>query len=315
MNPQLDVQLRSWLLQQSQQDYSDLHLEASPEGYCWRGRLTGSLKVLEHCDTQQGLRQLAALKAAAGMDITERRKPQDGRLSLRTAEGALDCRLNTLPTLYGEKLVLRLLPPAAEALALEQLGLTTGQQQQVQQALSYQHGLILATGATGSGKTRTLYAMLQQLRDDRKNISTVEDPVEISLPGVNQVNVNQGAGLTFASALRALLRQDPDILMVGEIRDQETARMCCQAAQTGHLVLATLHANHAASAIIRLQQLGVSPYELATCLQLVSHQELHRTVQGRTGLFQIHLVDEPLQQALLSERQQSYWPLLQPTAA
>jgi type IV pilus assembly protein PilB len=211
------------------------------------------------------------------MDIAERRVPQDGRLRLPLANGEpQDYRVNSLPTLFGEKLVLRRLDSLPEDLSLAALGLAPDQQRIVETAINAPHGLVLVTGPTGSGKTLSLYTGLNILNREDLNISTAEDPAEINLPGVNQVNVNNKVGLTFASALRAFLRQDPDIVMVGEVRDLETAEIAIKAAQTGHLVLSTLHTNDAPQTLTRLVDMGVKPYAIATSVSLIIAQRLAR---------------------------------------
>ena len=313
---QLSQELSIFLQAQANRGVSDLHLEAVAGGYRWRCRHLGELKA-PHGQQQllsehEGLRIIAALKTAAGLDTTERRLPQDGRIQIMASQGCIDCRLNSIATLRGEKLVLRLQLTHQQALPLTELGMLPQQLQQAESALQLHEGLILVTGPTGSGKTRTLYAMLQILAAQTKNIATVEDPVEVALAGVNQVPIKPAIGLTFATALRALLRQDPDVLMVGEIRDAETAHIAVQAAQTGHLVFATLHASAALNAIIRLQQLGVDNYQLATCLQLLINQRLITVAKQRQGVFQLHVMHEQLRQALLAgPSQANYWQQLQ----
>lgn len=315
---QLNHDLSVFLQAQAARGVSDLHLEAVNGGYRWRCRHLGELTAphghSELLSEHEGLRIIAALKTAAGLDTTERRLPQDGRIQLTgiANAGCIDCRLNSIATLRGEKLVLRLQLTHQQALPLDELGMLPQQLQQAENALQLQEGLILVTGPTGSGKTRTLYAMLQILAAQAKNIATVEDPVEVALIGVNQVPIKPAIGLTFATALRALLRQDPDVLMVGEIRDAETAHIAVQAAQTGHLVFATLHASAAINAIIRLQQLGVDNYQLATCLQLLINQRLVTVARQRQGVFQLHMMHEQLRQALLAgPSQANYWQQLQ----
>lgn len=285
MNAQLSRDLVDLICDAAHAGCSDLHLEVFPEGAYWRGRILGSLIRRERLTAAQATRAIAALKTAAGMDTTERRLPQDGRLRVTGSTLDVDCRINTLATLHGEKLVLRLQVRGERALPLTALGLTPTQLERIRHDLMRTEGLILVTGPTGSGKTRTLYAMLQTLDTEKLNISTVEDPVEIELAGINQVPIRTAVGMDFAVALRAMLRQDPDVLMIGEIRDAETAHIACQAAQTGHLVLATLHASHPLSAVVRLQQLGVERYQLAACLNMLINQRL-QVVQGRrSGVF------------------------------
>ncbi|MGL4269242.1 MAG: GspE/PulE family protein, partial [Plesiomonas sp.] len=219
----------------------------------------------------------ARLKIMSRLDIAERRIPQDGRIKLKLSEGtAIDLRVSTLPTLFGEKVVLRILDSSAARLDIEQLGFTARDQQLYIGALARPQGLILVTGPTGSGKTVTLYTGLSRLNTPERNISTAEDPVEINLSGVNQTQINTRAGLTFASALRAFLRQDPDVVMVGEIRDLETAEIAVKAAQTGHLVLSTLHTNSAAETLTRLSNMGVPAYNIASSVNLIIAQRLAR---------------------------------------
>jgi type IV pilus assembly protein PilB len=211
------------------------------------------------------------------MDIAERRVPQDGRIKLKLSKNrAIDFRVNTCPTLYGEKVVMRILDPSQAKLGIDALGYEDFQKQLYLDALSKPYGMILVTGPTGSGKTVSLYTGLNILNTEDRNISTAEDPAEINLPGINQVNVNPKVGLTFASALRAFLRQDPDIIMVGEIRDLETAEIAIKAAQTGHLVLSTLHTNDAPKTLTRLVDMGVPPYAIASSVNLIIAQRLAR---------------------------------------
>ena len=220
---------------------------------------------------------ITRVKVLARMDIAERRVPQDGRLRIATTPGRFeDYRVNSLPTLFGEKLVLRRLDALPTTLTLDSLGLTPGQRDTVEAAINAPHGLVLVTGPTGSGKTLSLYCFLQMLNGESRNLCSVEDPAEIQLAGINQVSVREKAGLTFAVALRAFLRQDPDVIMVGEIRDEETADVAVKAAQTGHLVLSTLHTNDAPAAVARLIDIGVEPYNLAAALRMVTAQRLVR---------------------------------------
>ncbi|WP_157981310.1 GspE/PulE family protein [Aliidiomarina sanyensis] len=299
MSAQLSRDLVDFICSAAHDGCSDLHLEVFPEGAYWRGRVLGKLIRRSRLTPAQATRIIAALKTAAGMDTTERRLPQDGRLRVSGATLEVDCRLNTLATLHGEKIVLRLQVRGERALPLTALGLMPPQLQRIRSNLTRSEGLILVTGPTGSGKTRTLYAMLQTLDTQKLNISTVEDPVEIALTGINQVPIRTAVGMDFAVALRAMLRQDPDVLMIGEIRDAETAHIACQAAQTGHLVLATLHASHPLSAVVRLQQLGVERYQLAACLNLLINQRLH-VIQGRRqGVFTLCEGDGAFAEALL----------------
>jgi type IV pilus assembly protein PilB len=211
------------------------------------------------------------------MDIAERRVPQDGRIKMRLSKNrAIDFRVNTCPTLFGEKIVLRILDPSSAKLGIEMLGYEDHQRLLYEKHLAKPYGMILVTGPTGSGKTVSLYTGLNLLNTVDRNISTAEDPAEINLPGINQVNVNPRVGLTFASALKAFLRQDPDVIMVGEIRDLETAEIAIKAAQTGHLVLSTLHTNDAPKTLTRMVDMGVKPYAIATSVSLIIAQRLAR---------------------------------------
>lgn len=223
----------------------------------------------------------ARLKVMARLDIAERRLPQDGRIKLRLSKSkSIDFRVSTLPTLWGEKVVMRILDSAAAMLGIESLGYEPEQQELYSAALERPQGMILVTGPTGSGKTVSLYTGLNQLNTPERNISTAEDPVEINLQGINQVQINVKAGLTFADALRSFLRQDPDVVMVGEIRDLETAEIAIKAAQTGHLVLSTLHTNSAAETLTRLMNMGVAPYNIAGTVSLIIAQRLARRLCG-----------------------------------
>ncbi|HTH74335.1 MAG TPA: ATPase, T2SS/T4P/T4SS family [Trinickia sp.] len=260
---------------------SDIHVE--PGESSWRIRLRVDGVLHEMPEPPGHLRDsfVTRVKVLARLDIAERRIPQDGRLRLAVAPGRIeDYRVSTLPTVHGEKLALRRLEALPTDLSLVALGFDAWQRPRIEKAIRAPHGLILVTGPTGSGKTLSLYAFLQLLNDRSRNVCTVEDPVEIELGGVNQVSVREKTGLTFAAALRALLRQDPDVIMVGEIRDAETADVALKAAQTGHLVLATLHTNDAPGAIGRLLDLGVAPYTLAEALKLVTAQRLARRLCG-----------------------------------
>jgi type IV pilus assembly protein PilB len=219
----------------------------------------------------------ARLKVMARLDIAERRIPQDGRIKMRLSKNrAIDFRVNTCPTLFGEKVVCRLLDPASASVGIDALGYEEDQKQIYVEQLAKPYGMILVTGPTGSGKTVSLYTGLNILNTEDRNISTAEDPSEINMPGVNQVNVNPKVGLTFASALRAFLRQDPDIIMVGEIRDLETAEIAIKAAQNGHLVLSTLHTNDAPKTLTRMVDMGIKPYAIASTVSLIIAQRLAR---------------------------------------
>lgn len=255
---------------------SDIHFECHPRGLVVRFRIDGLLRF--HTPPHPSIKDavLSRLKVLAGMDIAEKRLPQDGRFEYQRPNHTVDVRVSSLPTTHGEKLVVRLLHYAQERLSLSALGYTERDQSLLEQALQKPHGLILMTGPTGSGKTLSLYSCLDLLNTPQRNISTVEDPVEIHLAGINQVQINERAGLTFATSLRALLRQDPDVLMVGEIRDKETAEIAIQAAQTGHLVLSTLHTNDAPSSLTRLRHMGVATFNSAASVILITAQRLVR---------------------------------------
>ena len=256
---------------------SDLHFEPYEHKYRIRFRVDGILHEIATPPVNLANRFSARLKVMARLDIAERRLPQDGRIKLKLARNrAMDMRVNTLPTMWGEKIVIRLLDSSAARLNIEQLGFDDRQKAQYLRALAKPQGMILVTGPTGSGKTVSLYTGLNILNTSEVNISTAEDPVEINLPGVNQVQVNPKAGLTFASALRAFLRQDPDVVMVGEIRDLETAEIAIKAAQTGHLVLSTLHTNSAAETLTRMMNMGVPAFNIASSVTLIMAQRLAR---------------------------------------
>lgn len=269
--------LTETLQEATRRNASDLHIE--PSEHAWRVRLRIDGVLHETSQPPAHLRDafITRVKVLARMDIAERRVPQDGRLRIATSPGRTeDYRVNSLPTLFGEKLVLRRLDALPADLSLDSLGLDPRQRATVDAAIRAPHGLMLVTGPTGSGKTLSLYCFLQLLNDSSRNLCSVEDPAEIQLAGINQVSVREKAGLTFAVALRAFLRQDPDVIMVGEIRDDETADVAVKAAQTGHLVLSTLHTNDAPAAIARLIDIGVEPYNLAAALRMVTAQRLVR---------------------------------------
>lgn len=256
---------------------SDLHFEPYEKVYRVRFRTDGVLHEKAKPPIQLRERISARLKIMANMDISERRKPQDGRIKLKvSASQSVDFRVNTLPTLWGEKIVLRILDSNSAQIGIDALGYDDAQKQLYLEALHQPQGMILVTGPTGSGKTVSLYTGLNILNNGDINISTAEDPVEINLEGINQVNVNPKQGLDFASALRAFLRQDPDVIMVGEIRDLETAEIAIKAAQTGHRVMSTLHTNSAAETLTRLGNMGVAAFNLATSINLIIAQRLAR---------------------------------------
>ncbi|MCG6270295.1 type IV-A pilus assembly ATPase PilB [Vibrio furnissii] len=256
---------------------SDIHFEPYESHYRIRLRCDGILVETQQPASHLSRRLAARIKILSKLDIAERRLPQDGRIKLRLdADTAIDMRVSTLPTLWGEKIVLRLLDSSAANLNIDKLGYNEQQKQFYLAALTKPQGMILMTGPTGSGKTVSLYTGLRILNTEQVNISTAEDPVEINLPGINQVQVQPKIGFGFAQALRSFLRQDPDVVMVGEIRDLETAEIAIKAAQTGHLVLSTLHTNSAAETVIRLANMGIEPFNLASSLSLIIAQRLAR---------------------------------------
>ena len=258
---------------------SDIHFEPYETRYRIRYRLDGVLKNVAGPPIQMSRRLSSRLKVMAGLDIAEKRVPQDGRIKLNLSRTkSIDFRVSTCPTLFGEKVVLRILDSAATKLGIEQLGFDSDQQELFHAAVKKPYGMILATGPTGSGKTVSLYTALQMLNEEGRNISTVEDPVEIRVHGINQVQQNTKQGMTFARALRAFLRQDPDTIMVGEIRDLETAEIAIKAAQTGHLVLSTLHTNDAPQSVTRLMNMGVPSYNITSAINLIVAQRLIRTL-------------------------------------
>ncbi|MFK8397563.1 type IV-A pilus assembly ATPase PilB [Pseudomonas sp. BGr12] len=256
---------------------SDLHFEPYEKIYRVRFRTDGMLHEAAKPPIQLASRISARLKVMAGLDISERRKPQDGRIKMRVSKTkSIDFRVNTMPTLWGEKIVMRILDSASAQMGIDALGYEESQKQLYLEALKQPQGMILVTGPTGSGKTVSLYTGLNILNTSDINISTAEDPVEINLEGINQVNVNPRQGMDFSQALRAFLRQDPDVIMVGEIRDLETAEIAIKAAQTGHMVMSTLHTNSAAETLTRLLNMGVAAFNLATSVNLIIAQRLAR---------------------------------------
>jgi type IV pilus assembly protein PilB len=256
---------------------SDIHFEPYEKMFRVRTRLDGVLSEVAQPPVALANKLCARLKVMSRMDIAERRVPQDGRIKMRLSKRrAIDFRVNTCPTLFGEKIVLRILDPSSAKLGIDALGYEDKQKAMYLKHLNKPYGMILVTGPTGSGKTVSLYTGLNILNTVDRNISTAEDPAEINLPGINQVNVNPKVGLTFASSLKAFLRQDPDVIMVGEIRDLETAEIAIKAAQTGHLVLSTLHTNDAPRTLTRLVDMGVKPYAIATSVSLIIAQRLAR---------------------------------------
>jgi type IV pilus assembly protein PilB len=328
---QQDQQVVDWLSQLLSQGLqaraSDIHLEPYESLLRIRMRIDGWLHEMPAPPAAMRERIISRIKVLSKLDIAEKRLPQDGRLQMRTADRLVDVRVSTLPTVHGEKAVLRILDVTAQALRMTALGLETIAQTRLIEAISRPHGLVLITGPTGSGKTVTLYTCLEHINSPKVNIATVEDPAEIMLPGINQVNVNEKLGLNFASALRSLLRQDPDILMVGEIRDLDTADMAVKASQTGHLVLSTLHTNDAPSTLIRLRQMGIAPFNIASSITLISAQRLVRRLcaeckvpvggqrrfravgcpscqdgyAGRIGIHQVMPISEEMQAMMLEQ--------------
>lgn len=282
---------------------SDIHLEPYEKKYRVRFRVDGVLHEMVSPPVNLSGRIAARIKILSRLDIAERRVPQDGRMKLTLSKNrSIDFRVSTLPTIYGEKVVIRLLDAGTSALDPDKLGFEPEQKDLYTRSISVPYGMVLVTGPTGSGKTVTLYTALNTLNSSERNISTVEDPVEINLTGINQVNINERANLTFSSALRAFLRQDPDIIMVGEIRDLETADIAIKASQTGHLVLSTLHTNDAPSTLTRLLNMGVAPFNVASSVHLILAQRLIR--QLCTNCKQpIEIPENALQQAGFSQAQ------------
>ncbi|BCN37519.1 type II secretion system protein GspE [Alicycliphilus denitrificans] len=310
------IRMLNALLTQAVRDgASDIHIEPYERHSSVRFRVDGTLREVVQPNRALHAALISRLKIMADLDISEKRLPQDGRISLRLGTRAIDVRVSTLPNAHGERAVLRLLDKSESKLSLESVGMQGGVLARFEQLIAQPHGIILVTGPTGSGKTTTLYAALARLDAGRSNIMTVEDPIEYELPGVGQTQVNGKIDLTFAKALRAILRQDPDVIMIGEIRDFETAQIAIQASLTGHLVLATLHTNDAASAITRLTDMGVEPFLLSSSLLGVLAQRLvrkycghchggdhgagcehcgHTGYAGRTGVFELLVVDDAI---------------------
>lgn len=255
---------------------SDLHFEPYEYHYRVRFRVDGELREITQPPIAIKDKLASRIKVISRLDIAEKRVPQDGRMKLKFGNRAIDFRVSTLPTLFGEKIVIRILDPSSAKLGIDALGYEKIEKERLMNAIQRPYGMVLVTGPTGSGKTVSLYTCLNILNQPGVNISTVEDPAEINLPGVNQVNVNEKAGTTFAVALKAFLRQDPDIIMVGEIRDLETADIAIKAAQTGHLVMSTLHTNDAPGTLTRLLNMGVAPFNIASSVLLVTAQRLAR---------------------------------------
>lgn len=306
---------------------SDIHVESAAESFRVRFRIDGRLQLVAQPPLSVRDAMVSRIKVLARMDIAEKRLPQDGRLQFSHQGLTVDVRVSSLPTVHGEKMVLRLLNFHQERPTLAALGFEAQDEALVLRALSRPHGMVLVTGPTGSGKSLSLYSCLEHINREDMNVSCVEDPCEIYLPGANQVSIQERAGLTFAAALRALLRQDPDVIMVGEIRDTETAQITIQAAHTGHLVLSTLHTNDAPSTLERLRHMGVAPFQVASSVHLVIAQRLVRRLcvhckqvssthappqyqavgcalcdqgyKGRIGIYQVMPISATLQQLIL----------------
>jgi len=340
------IRLLNALIAQALKDKaSDIHIETYANGLTFRFRMDGVLQTKLSLSPTISPLVISRIKVMAKLNIAEKRLPQDGRISVQIAGRHIDVRVSTLPSNHGERVVLRLLDKQTTALRLADLGLSDMHAKTVHNLMAKPHGIILVTGPTGAGKTTTLYAVLSILNESTRNILTVEDPIEYDLPGVGQTQVNAKIGMTFARGLRAILRQDPDIVMVGEIRDLETGEIAIQASLTGHLMLSTLHTNTAIGAITRLRDMGVAPYLIASTLQGVMAQRLvrvlceqckepyqtdkslqsllglnqaetiyrhrgcetcqHTGYQGRTGLYEIVLIDEDLKQLIHDEAKET----------
>ena len=310
--------LNALLTQAARDGASDIHIEPYERHSSVRFRVDGTLREVVQPNRALHAALISRLKIMAELDIAEKRLPQDGRISLRLGTRAVDVRVSTLPSAHGERAVLRLLDKSEARLTLEAIGMQGAVLQKVDQLIAQPHGILLVTGPTGSGKTTTLYAALQRLDATRNNIMTVEDPIEYELAGVGQTQVNAKIDLTFAKALRAILRQDPDVIMIGEIRDFETAQIAIQASLTGHLVLATLHTNDATSAITRLTDMGVEPFLLSSSLLGVLAQRLvrktcttchgegceacgHTGYAGRTGIFELLVANDAIRAQIHSQ--------------
>ena len=307
--------LNALLTQAARDGASDIHIEPFEHHSAVRFRVDGSLREVVQPNRALHAALISRLKIMADLDIAEKRLPQDGRISLRLGTRAIDVRVSTLPSAFGERAVLRLLDKSGNRISLEAVGMQGETLRQFDHLIRQPHGIILVTGPTGSGKTTTLYSALSRLDAHSGNIMTVEDPIEYELPGIGQTQVNARIELTFAKALRAILRQDPDVIMIGEIRDFETAQIAIQASLTGHLVLATLHTNDASSAVTRLHDMGIEPFLLASSLLGVLAQRLVRKVcphchgkgcthcgqsgyAGRTGIFELLIVDDAIREQI-----------------
>jgi general secretion pathway protein E len=301
--------LNALLTQAARDGASDIHIEPSERTSSVRFRIDGTLREVVRPNRALHAALISRLKIMAQLDISEKRLPQDGRIALRIGSRAVDVRVSTLSSAHGERAVLRLLDKSGDRLSLEAVGMRGDVLARFERLIAQPHGIVLVTGPTGSGKTTTLYAALGRLVSDATNIMTVEDPIEYELPGIGQTQVNARIELSFAKALRAILRQDPDVIMIGEIRDHETAQIAIQASLTGHLVLATLHTNDAPSAITRLADMGIEPFLLSSTLLGVLAQRLVRRLdagdpsgyRGRTGVFELLVADDAIR-ALIHRR-------------
>ncbi len=298
--------LNALLLEAVKLTASDIHIEAYEAKSVVRVRVDGELKEIAATKPELHKALISRLKIMAHLDIAESRLPQDGRISTRLGNRLIDIRVSTLPNAFGERAVLRLLDKSGDKLTFESAGMSPQLVTQFDGLLRQPHGIILVTGPTGSGKTTTLYSALSRLDASTNNIMTVEDPIEQELPGIGQTQINAKIGYSFADALRSILRQDPDVVMIGEIRDAETAKIAIQASLTGHLVLATLHTNDASSAVTRLVDMGVEPYLLSSSLLGVLAQRLVRKIdpkepeqlRGRTGIYELLSVDDRIKQLI-----------------
>lgn len=298
-----------------QQGASDIHIEANSLGYKIRFRIDGLLREKEKIKVTMAKRLINHIKHLANLDITETRRPQDGRLEITIQQQRMNLRVSICPTYHHEKLVIRILKTQHEALKMDAIGLQDKQYQLFKQHLKLNEGLILICGPTGSGKSITLYSAIDYLNAPEINLMSIEDPIEITIDNINQVALNPKIGLNFANILRSSLRQDPDVIMLGEIRDQETAEITLKAAQTGHLVLSSLHCNRAIDAFLRLKHLGVETYDIAHSIKLIIAQRLVRRLcvhcqgksceqcfqgfRGRTGIFECLVVNESIRHKLM----------------
>lgn len=301
--------LNALLLEAAKEGASDIHIEAYETHSAVRMRVDGQMREIAQPKRELHKALISRLKIMAGLDIAETRLPQDGRISTRLGNRMIDIRVSTLPNAYGERAVLRLLDKSGNKLTLESAGMSGALLAQFDTLVRQPHGIILVTGPTGSGKTTTLYSALKRLDASSMNILTVEDPIEYELAGIGQTQINAKIGFSFAEALRSILRQDPDVVMVGEIRDAETAQIAIQASLTGHLVIATLHTNDASSAVTRLVEMGIEPYLLSSSLLGVLAQRLVRKLdpqqpgqlRGRTGIYELLVVNDAIKD-LINQR-------------